>query len=118
MKDTDPAQGTNKLGLSSVSLNPLDDIDIDFPGMKLALSLDCLWIITFALENFSPSWSEFMQTIGRSGKHAKSIVGILPFIHLYPSNLSTIYNALSLGKKQCELHNINTCFVCFDRLLH
>src|SRR6218665_2360761 len=50
----------------------------------------------------------------KSENHEKTRVEMLPFIHLDPSNPSTIYIALCFSKNQCELHGIVTSFVTFD----
>ena len=47
----------------------------------------------------------------KSENHEKTRAEMLPFIHLDPSNPSTIYTAVCVSKNQCELHGINTCFV-------
>ena len=50
-KSIDPYKRPNKLGLSFVSVknSPLDDNDIGLPSLKRALSLDVLWMISFAV---------------------------------------------------------------------
>ena len=53
-----------------------------------------------------------------SENHEKTKVEMLPFIHLDPSNPSTIYTALCSAKNQCELHGIKTCFVTIDQPLY
>src|SRR6218665_758195 len=74
-------------------------------------------MFTFTCRNDSPSCSGFMQIAIRSRNHEKTRVQILPFIHLDPSNPSTIYTALCFAKNQCELHHVSrrTCFVTFDQ---
>src|SRR6218665_3623173 len=54
----------------------------------------------------------------KSENHEKTRVEMLPFIHLDPSNPSTIYTALCFAKNQCELHGIKTCFVPFDHPIY
>ena len=54
----------------------------------------------------------------RGANYEKTRIEILPFIHLDPSNPSTIYTDLSFAKRQCELHGIKTCFVTFDQPLY
>src|SRR6218665_1224578 len=90
-----------KLGLSPLSLNPLGEINTNLPSMEHARSLDSLWIFTFTCRDDSPSWSGFMQIAVGSENHEKPRVEILPFIHLDPSNPSTIYPALCFVKNQC-----------------
>ena len=74
-----------KIGLSSVSLDSLEEINTDLPSMKVPSSLDQLWLITFALNDRSPGWSEFMQVVVKSEGHGKTRLEIVPFINLDPS---------------------------------
>ena len=106
-----------KIGLSSISFDPLKDADIVLPSQQLALSLDYLWMRNFS-DNVCPSWNGFMQTVVRGTDYEKTRIEILPFIQLDPSNPSTIYTALSFAKSQCELHGIKTCIVTFDQPLY
>lgn len=106
-----------KIGLSSITLEPLKDVNYSLPSQQLALSLDYLWIRNFPVDT-CPSWNGFMQTAVRGAKYEKTRIEILPFIHLDSSNPSTIYTALSFARRQCELHGIKTCFVTFDQPLY
>ena len=59
-----------------------------------------------------------MEVVVKSEGHEKSRVEILPFINLDPSNVNTIYSALSYAMNQCEMHGIKTCHATFDLPLY
>ena len=52
------------------------------------------------------------------GESSKTKIQILPFINLNPSDISTIYTALSFAQKECEKYNIKFAPVTFDQPLY
>jgi len=48
-----------------------------------------------------------MQQVVKSNNQEKTIIEILPFIHLDCTNPNTIYSVLSFASKQCEIHKIS-----------
>ena len=84
-----------------------------------AVALDNLWVFGYVLHTDPcPSWSGFMKVVMRNGHYATSRLLTLPFINLYPGNLSTIYNALYFAQTQCEKYGLRVCPVTFDQPLY
>ena len=90
------------LALKSVIVGPLKMNNAHRQCLKLANSLDNIWLTSFVLGlevSQCPSWSGFMQMAVRDENHDKSRIEILPFVNQDPTNPNTIYSALCFAQK-------------------
>lgn len=106
-------------GLKSVLIGPMKP-PAEVPALLLsARALDSLWTVGYVLElGACPSWSGFMKVATQHGQFDRARIEVLPFINLDPSNLSTIYTALSFAQKECEQNHLGMCPVTFDQPLY
>lgn len=51
-------------------------------------------------------------------EYDRTRIETMPFIHLDPSNPSTVYTALCFAQQQFEKHGLRTCLVIFDQPLY
>ena len=109
------------LALKSVIVGPLKMNNAHRQCLKLANSLDNIWLTSFVLGldvSQCPSWSGLMQMAVRDENHEKSRIEILPFVNQDPTNPNTIYSALCFAQKLCEQHGLGACPVTFDQPLY
>lgn len=104
--------------LTSTVINTLDTYSDPPESLRLATTLQTLWIKSFPTVSSVPSWSGFMNSVipGDSVQDARIV--ILPFINLNPSDLTTLYSALCFAKKQCDASGFKFGPVTFDQPLY
>ncbi|KAJ8876081.1 hypothetical protein PR048_023990 [Dryococelus australis] len=109
-------------GLKGINIRELATVsDATARSVRNAIVTDVLWSSARWLEESSaPFWNGFMRSCIHTGKISCSVTAIEadPFIHLDPSNRSTIYTALLFAVEECKCHNQGSCIVTFDQPLY
>ena len=92
------------IGINQVVIGPLEPPKKQPPILKLAKTLDDMWLSSFSvllpLQVKCPNWSGFMQVAVKGQLYETSSIQILPFINLDPTKLDTIYSALCFAQDQ------------------
>ena len=108
-------------GLSEIMSANFNDIMNHFnrEGERFQTS-DVIWFCSkVCLDDKSiKGWSGFMSAITRHLDFEPSRVIYLPFINSPPSNLNTIYTALSNAVRQTSEINQSSVFMTFDQPLY
>ena len=63
-----------------------------------------MWLASFGrvLDPSITSWGDFMQVTVRVDGYQTSSMHTIPFIHVTPSDMSTLYTALLFAEEQCR----------------